>query len=114
MTEESTPYQAGNPKLTRIVVTLTVDLDDNQIAAYLAGQIAANPVTGQQGDAPLHLDLATLGFLLDAVGPEFPEHYYKEKDYEDNEFADFYYEREWLRGYTLSVARHEAGQAISR
>jgi hypothetical protein len=71
MTEERATYIAGRPT-HKLAITLTVDVDDERIADYLAGAISANPMTRERGASPLGLDYALLDFLLDAVAPECP------------------------------------------
>lgn len=97
MTEESKLA----PK--RITVTLTIDLDDDQVADYLIERINANPLTRERGASPLSLDYATLDFLLDAVQPRHPQGRRAAEDVVVDAFEELYQAREWLRNLQLSA-----------
>ena len=97
MTEDSKP----TPK--RITVSLTIDLDDDQVAGYLFERINANPLTKERGASPLDLDYATLDFLLDAVQPRYPQKHRTAEDVAVDAFNDLYHAREWLRNFQLSA-----------
>lgn len=103
MTEERATYTAGRPTY-KLAIALVVDVDDDQVAGYLAGQVNANPLTKERGAAPLDLDFATLDFLLDAIAPARP------KDWENgagDDFLDRYHSRQWLRKFRLSATLSE-------
>jgi len=106
MTEERATYIASRPT-RKLAITLVVDVDDERIADYLAGTIAANPTTRERGADPLGLDYALLDFLLDAVAPEYPPGHFdvEGKDFDPNSLIEVYQAREWLRGFRLSLAR---------
>jgi hypothetical protein len=106
MTEERATYTAGRPT-HKLAITLTVDVDDEHIAGYLAGAISANPMTRERGADPLGLDYALLDFLLDAVAPEYPPGHFDAEgvDFDPNGRVEVYQAREWLRNYRLSLVR---------
>jgi hypothetical protein len=95
MTEESKLA----PK--RITVTLTIDLDDDQVADYLIERINANPLTRERGASPLGLDYATLDFMLDAVQPRHPQEHRAAEDVVVDAFEELYQARVWLRNFQL-------------
>lgn len=103
MTEERATYTAGWPTY-KLAITLTVDVDDDLVAGYLAGQVNANPPTKERGADPLSLDFATLDFLLDAIAPTLS----KERGNGDgDDFVDLYHGRQWLRELRLSAKLSE-------
>ena len=106
MTEERAIYTAGRPTY-KLVIALTVDVDDERIADYLASAISANPMTRERGADPLGLDYALLDFLLDAVAPEYPPGPFdvEGRDFDPNSLVEIYQAREWLRGFQLSLKR---------
>ena len=103
MTETRTPYTTNAPQPQRLIITLTLDLADAAIAAYLADLVQANPPVTRQGFGPHNLDRVILAAFLDAAAPPYPEEYWDEQDYAANAFAEQDYEREWLQGFGLTA-----------
>ena len=103
MTETRTPYTTNPPQPQRLVVTLTLDIADAAIAAYLADLVQANPQVTRQGFDPQPLDRAMVDGFLDAAGAKYPEEYWDEGDYAADTFATRYYAQEWLKGFALKA-----------
>jgi hypothetical protein len=108
MTETRTPYTTNASQPQRLVVTLTLDIADAAIAAYLADLVQANPQVTRQGFDPQSMDRAMLDAFLDAAGPPFPEDHWDEQDYAADAFAERYYAQEWLQGFALTAGVVEA------
>lgn len=107
MTEERATYNAGKPKGKKVVVTLTLDVADDQVADFLIAQFATNKIdpanaevmTGPGVETPgaaLALDFALADFLVNAVAP-LATHIEAEVD------PNAYYRRDWLKGFGLSA-----------
>jgi hypothetical protein len=106
MTETHTPYTTSRPPVQRLTVTLTVDLDDDAVAQYLAERINANPPTLERGANSLALDYATLDFLLEAVQPRHPRAQPSAAAGGNggvDAFEAMYQERAWLRNFRLTA-----------
>lgn len=111
MTETRTPYITNSPQLQRLVVTLTVELDDAAVAQHLVDTVNANPLTLERGADPLNLDYALLDFLLDAVQPRHPRAQQGAAGGGDGDvdaFESAYQGRAWLRNFRLTAAVGEA------
>jgi hypothetical protein len=108
MTETRTPYTTHAPQPQRLTVTLTLDIADAAIAAYLTDLVQANPPVTRQGFDPQNLDRAMLDAFLDAAGAKYPEEYEDEQDYAADAFAERYYAQAWLSGFGLTAVVAEA------
>ena len=82
----------------KVNVTLTLTIDDDQVAGYLVLAASDDPVAwGLDTPAPLSDALAT--YILDALAPEYPE----EPDADLEAFFDRYAGREWLKAVAIDA-----------
>jgi len=77
------------PKKVAVVIEMSVT--DQEVADYIVETVAANPQTWLRGE-PFPLSDALAGFLIEAIGPEYPD----DPDAEAERFFDRYHSGDWI------------------
>ena len=86
----------------RITVTLTLAIDDAEVADYLVSVCEDDPVAWGL-EVPKQLSEAVAGFLIDAIAPT--------PDPEVGDFFDRYHAGDWLKAATMDADFVEDAQA---
>lgn len=86
----------------KINVTLTLTIDDYEVASYLVLAVSDDPAAWGL-EAPKPLSEAVAGFLIDAIAPT--------PDPEVGDFLDRYHARDWLKAAAIDADFGEDDQA---
>ena len=93
----------------KVNVTLTLTIDDEEVAGYLVLAASDDPIAwGLDGAQQLSDAVST--YILDALAPSYPE----EPDADLEAFFDRYGGREWLKGVSIDADFADDDQGARR